>query len=101
MTKITLKIVLALAVTALMANPVMASEQDDVMKVVRQWVDSLNKGDIKTAIAACAQKTSIVDEFPPYARAFARSGPLSWKSITRKWGSLMDSLRSGKPSVST
>src|SRR5262245_61911433 len=29
-------------------------------------MDSLNKGDIKTAVAACADQTSIIDEFPPH-----------------------------------
>jgi len=67
MKQLTLKIALSLALAALSAGPIAASEQDDVMKVVRQWVDSLNKGDMKTAVAACAQQTSIVDEFPPYA----------------------------------
>jgi hypothetical protein len=66
MTRMTLNILLAIAVTLLTAGPAAASEQGDVMKVVRQWVDSLNKGDTKTAIAACADQTSIVDEFPPH-----------------------------------
>jgi ketosteroid isomerase-like protein len=51
----------------LMANaPAIASEQDDVMKTVNQYVDSLNKGDLPNVIAACAKESSIVDEFPPY-----------------------------------
>lgn len=62
----TLKIFLALAGAMLMAGPVAASDQDDVMKIVRQWVDGLNKGDTKSAIAACAQHTSILDEFAPH-----------------------------------
>jgi ketosteroid isomerase-like protein len=66
MKQMTLKIVLALAVTVLTAGAAAASERDDVMKVVRQWVDSLNKGDPKTAIAACAEQTTILDEFPPH-----------------------------------
>jgi len=66
MKQMLLNFVFALAVTMPAAGPAAASEQDDVMKVVRQWVDSLNKGDPKTAIAACAEQTSIVDEFPPH-----------------------------------
>lgn len=57
---------LVVAVTMQAAAPAAAAEQDDVMKTVRQWVDSLNKGDTKSAIAACAEQTAIVDEFPPY-----------------------------------
>jgi hypothetical protein len=66
MKQMTLKIARALAVTMLTVGSAAASEQDDVMKTVRQWVDGLNKGDPKQAVAACAQQTAIVDEFPPY-----------------------------------
>ena len=66
MKQMALKLVLVLAAAMLTAGPAAASEQDDVMKIVRQWVESLNKGDVKTAIAACAPQTSIVDEYPPY-----------------------------------
>lgn len=66
MPQTTLKIALALAVTMPTVGPAAASEQEDVMKVVRQWVDGLNKGDTKAAVAACAEQTAIVDEFPPY-----------------------------------
>jgi len=66
MKEITHRIVLALAITMLATGAAAASEQEAVMKTVRQWVDSLNKGDTATAIAACAPETSIVDEFPPY-----------------------------------
>jgi ketosteroid isomerase-like protein len=37
-----------------------------VISVVHQFVDSFNKGDTKTAAAACANETSIIDEFPPH-----------------------------------
>jgi len=66
MKQILLKFVGALAVTMLTAGPAAASEQDEVMKPVRQWVDSLNKGEPNNAIAVCAEQTSIVDEFPPH-----------------------------------
>jgi len=33
---------------------------------VHQFVDGFNKGDIKSALAACADQTSIIDEFPPH-----------------------------------
>ena len=33
---------------------------------VHQFVDGFNKGDIKSALAACAEQTSIIDEFPPH-----------------------------------
>lgn len=43
-----------------------AANQADVMKPVHQFVDGFNKGDAKTALAACADQTYIIDEFPPY-----------------------------------
>ena len=60
------KIFIALAVAVLAAGPVAAAQQTDVMVPVHQFVDSFNKGDTTTAAAACADQTSIIDEFPPY-----------------------------------
>ena len=78
----TLKILLAIAAAMLAATPAAASDQDDVMKTVRQWVESLTKGDVKTAIAACAPQTSIVDEYPPY----------EWhgEGVCAKWAEQLD-----------
>ncbi len=36
------------------------------MAQVHQFIDGFNKGDVKSAIAACAEQTSIIDEFPPH-----------------------------------
>lgn len=60
------KIFVALAVAVLAASPAVATETTDVMKPLHQFVDGFNKGDIKTALAACADQTSIIDEFPPH-----------------------------------
>jgi hypothetical protein len=54
------------SIVALVVSPAFASGKTDVMAVVHQFGDSLNKGDVKTALAACAAQSSIVDEFPPY-----------------------------------
>ena len=43
-----------------------ASDKRDIMATVNQFNDSLNKGDTKTALAACATPASIIDEFPPH-----------------------------------
>lgn len=59
-------ILIAFAMAAAAAGPSLASEQSDVMVPVHQFVDSFNKGDTKTAAAACADQTSIIDEFPPH-----------------------------------
>ncbi len=60
------KIFIALAVAILAAGPTAADEKTDVMVPVHQFVDGFNKGDTKTAAAACADQTSIIDEFPPH-----------------------------------
>ena len=38
-----------------------------VMSTVNQFVDSFNKGDVTTAVAACADEAQIIDEFAPYS----------------------------------
>jgi len=60
------KIFAALAIAVLAVGPATASEKTDVMMSVHQFIDGFNKGDIKTALAACAEQTSIIDEFPPH-----------------------------------
>ena len=60
-------IAFAVAVLALGASAnTAASDKSDVMKSVTQFVDAFNKGDTKTAAAACADQTAIIDEFPPH-----------------------------------
>ncbi len=41
-------------------------ESAAVMAPVRQFVNGFNAGDTKSALAACADAMSIIDEFPPY-----------------------------------
>ena len=60
------KIFVVAAVAVLVAGPAGANKKTDVMVPVHQFVDGLNKGDIKSALAACAEQTSIIDEFPPH-----------------------------------
>jgi hypothetical protein len=42
------------------------SAQTAVLATVHQFVDGFNKGDTKMLLAACADQTSILDEFPPH-----------------------------------
>ena len=60
------RIILALAFV-LAAGSVAATEKTDVLASVHQFIDGFNKGDVKTALAACAAQASIVDDFPPHA----------------------------------
>ena len=57
---------IAIAVAAFVVTPAGASPTTDVMATVRQFVNSFNRGDAKTAAAACADETYIIDEFPPH-----------------------------------
>jgi ketosteroid isomerase-like protein len=60
------KILIALAVVFLAAAAATASEKTDVMVPVNQFVDGFNKSDMASALAACADQTSIIDDFPPH-----------------------------------
>jgi ketosteroid isomerase-like protein len=63
------KLLMALSAAAfapLMAAQTSGSERSAVLAPVHQFVDGFNKGDTKTALAACADETSILDEFPPH-----------------------------------
>jgi hypothetical protein len=60
------RILVALAVAVLAAGPAAATEKTDVMKPLYQFIDGFNKGDVKAALGACAEQTSIIDEFPPH-----------------------------------
>jgi hypothetical protein len=66
MKRIVLVLSLALVATFSIAQTA-GPAQTAVMATVNQFVDSFNKGDTKTFLADCADQTSIVDEFAPYA----------------------------------
>jgi hypothetical protein len=59
-------LLIALAAGILAAGTAAASDEADVMASVHRFVDAFNKGDTKTATAACANHAFIIDEFPPY-----------------------------------
>lgn len=61
-----LKLFVTLAMAAMAAAPTTADDKADVMTVVNQFVDGFNKGDTKSAAAACGEQTSIIDEFAPH-----------------------------------
>jgi ketosteroid isomerase-like protein len=54
------------ALAAFLVTSAAASEKTDVMSVVHQWIDALDKGDMKSFVALCAEQSSILDDFPPY-----------------------------------
>ena len=59
-------ILIALGLAALAAGPVAASDKTDVMAVLHQFVAGFNKGgDMHSILATCADRTSVIDDFPP------------------------------------
>ena len=60
------KTLFALAAALLFQASPAAAQKTEVMAVVKQFIDGFNKADINSALAACAEQTSIIDEFAPY-----------------------------------
>jgi ketosteroid isomerase-like protein len=58
--------VIAIGLTAFLQSQPVSPDKTAVIAVVHQFTDAFNKGDTKTAAAACADQTSIIDEFPPH-----------------------------------
>ncbi|HYL35947.1 MAG TPA: nuclear transport factor 2 family protein [Bryobacteraceae bacterium] len=56
----------ALCLVAFSHAQTSGSAQTAVLATVHQFVDGFNQGDTKTLLAACADQTSILDEFPPH-----------------------------------
>jgi ketosteroid isomerase-like protein len=60
------RVLTAATLILLLAGVAFASGAADVMKPVHQFIDGFNKGDAKSALAACADEAYIIDEFAPY-----------------------------------
>ena len=81
-------ILVALILSGLATMQVVASEKTDAVAPVHQFVAGFNKGDFKSAVAACADTASVIDDFPPHA--WQGSGCKEWadgfEAITRQEG---------------
>ena len=55
------KVVLALAVSMLTAGSALASDKDDIMGVLKQWIS----GEAGT-VATCAEDGAVIDDIPPF-----------------------------------
>jgi ketosteroid isomerase-like protein len=64
--------VIAIGLTAFLQSQPVSPDKTAVIAVVHQFTDAFNKGDTKTAAAACADQTSIIDEFPHGAGGCAK-----------------------------
>ena len=56
------RVAIALAVSALIAGPVMASDRGDILAVLEQW----NDADEAKAVATCTDEASVTDDVPPF-----------------------------------
>lgn len=90
----------SLLTVSVVVSQVRASDQADVVATVHQFNDSLNKGDAKTALAACAAPSSIIDEFPPHEW----QGPTAcadwandFEAYNKKTGVTDPNVKLGKP----
>lgn len=61
------KIFIAVTTALLSVASVAGAQRTEVMATVNQFTNDFNKGDIKAAVAMCADQTSIIDELAPYA----------------------------------
>lgn len=60
------RVFLGIAAALIAFTPSSAAAQAGPLAALRQFGDAFNKGDVKTAAAACAVDAVIIDEFPPY-----------------------------------
>ena len=93
------KILILFALILPATMQVVASEKTDAMAPVHQFVDDFNKGDFKSAIAACADTASVIDDFPPHA--WQGSGCKEWadsfEAITKQAGITEARITLGTP----
>jgi ketosteroid isomerase-like protein len=59
-------LLIAIASVVLTSDPVLASDETDVLGVLHRWLTAFNKGDFQGTSATCAEQASIVDDIPPY-----------------------------------
>ena len=60
------KTLMALTLALVASTASAQAPPPDVMAPIRQFLDGFNKGDVPSALAACAASTSIIDEFAPF-----------------------------------
>jgi ketosteroid isomerase-like protein len=91
------RLLAALALTTFLAASAGASERDDVMSVVHQWIDALDKGDMKTFVGLCSEHTVILDDMSPYQWQ-GEGACANWWSDASKNTEITDiSVAVGKP----
>jgi hypothetical protein len=78
------KFILVFAFVAPAPMFAVASDEIDAMVPVQQLVDGFNKGDLKLAIAACADEASVIDDFSPHVWKSCEDWARSFEGIAKK-----------------
>ncbi len=60
------RLLVAMAMLFAVTGTATANDKTDVLVPINQFINGLNKGDVNSALAACAEQTSIIDDFPPH-----------------------------------
>jgi ketosteroid isomerase-like protein len=58
--------IVGMALTSCFAGPSFASDESDVMAVVKAYLADMNNGDVANFTKLCAPQTVIIDDFPPH-----------------------------------
>lgn len=93
-------LLVVLAAMLLNSGQAIATETTDVMATLHQFVDGFNKGDVKAALAACADQTSVIDDFAPHewhGAGACGSWANDFDAYTRKSGITDSFVTLGKP----
>jgi len=90
---------LALALHLLTSGQALASDKSEVIAPIQQFFDGFNSGDFKSAVAACAEDASVIDDFPPHG--WQGNGCQKWADafqvLAKKDGITAAKITSGKP----
>jgi ketosteroid isomerase-like protein len=78
------KTIIACALAFMSVGTASASEKTDVMAVIHRWVDTFNRGDTKSSLAACADQAVVIDENPPNVWQGA-GACAAWKDAYDAW----------------
>ena len=97
MPKILIASLLTLSVLA--SGHAAAFGESDAMAPVHQFIDGFNRNDLGSAIAACADEASVIDDFPPHEWQGAGCGKWAdgFRAIAEKEGITDARILPGKP----
>ncbi len=87
----------ALALTTFLITSAPASEQDVVLAVVHQWIDALDKGDMKTFVGLCSEHAVIFDDMSPYQWQGEGACANWWSDASKDTETTDISVTVGKP----